>query len=89
MKGVFLTQKSEQIIGGRVTDGVIKRLPYRLMRNGEVVGLGRIMSLRKVDQDIKEAKEGTECGMRVDTNIPVEQGDVLEVYYREFKKKEE
>jgi len=89
VRGVFLTQKSEQIIGGRVSDGVIKRLPFRLMRNGEQVGTGRIMSLRKVDQDIKEAKEGTECGMRVDTSILVEEGDVLEVYYRDFKKKED
>lgn len=88
VKGVFLTQKSEQIIGGRVTDGVIKRLPFRLQRNGEVVGQGRIMSLRKVDQDIKEAKEGTECGMRVDSSEPVLEGDILEVYLREFKKKE-
>jgi translation initiation factor IF-2 len=88
VKGVFLTQKSEQIIGGRVTDGVIKRLPFRLSRNGEEVGTGRILSLKKVDQDIKEAKEGSECGMRVDTSIPVEVGDILEVYHREFRKKE-
>lgn len=87
VKGVFLTKKSEQIIGGRVTDGVIKRLPFRLIRNEEVVGQGRIMSLRKVDQDIKEAKADTECGMRVDTSILVEEGDVLEVYLREFNKK--
>jgi translation initiation factor IF-2 len=88
VKGVFLTKKSEQIIGGRVTDGVIKRLTFRLQRNGEVVGQGRILSLRKVDQDIKEAKADTECGMRTDTSIPIEVGDILEVYHREFKKKE-
>lgn len=89
VKGVFLTKKSEQIIGGRVTDGVIKRLPYRLQRNGEVVGQGRIVSLKKVDQDIKEAKADTECGMRVETTVPIEMGDILEVYHREFKKKDE
>jgi len=89
VKGVFLTKKSEQIIGGRVTDGIVKRLPYRLQRNGEVVGQGRIVSLKKVDQDIKEAKADTECGMRVETSIPIEMGDILEVYHREFKKKDE
>lgn len=88
VKGVFLTKKSEQIIGGIVSDGVIKRLPFRLMRKEELVGTGRIVSLRKVDQDIKEAKAGTECGMRVETSLPVEEGDVLEVYLREFRKKE-
>jgi translation initiation factor IF-2 len=89
VKGVFLTKKGEQIIGGRVTDGLIKRLTFRLMRGGELAGTGRITSLRKVDQDIKEAKEGTECGMRVESTVPVMEGDVLEVYSREFKKKEE
>ncbi len=90
VKGVFLKQKSEQIIGGRVTDGVIKRVPFRLLRGEEreVVGTGRILSLRKVDNDIKEAKADTECGMRVDSTISLEVGDILEAYHKEFKKKE-
>lgn len=91
VKGVFLTQKSEQIIGGRVTDGVVKRVPFRLLRGDdrEVVGTGRILSLKRVDTDIKEAKADSECGMRVDCTIPVETGDILEVFNREFKKKED
>ncbi len=91
VKGVFLTQKSEQIIGGRVTDGVVKRVTFRLLRgeDREVVGMGRILSLKRVDTDIKEAKADSECGMRVDTSVPVEAGDILEVFNREFKKKDE
>jgi translation initiation factor IF-2 len=88
VKGVFLTKKSEQVIGGRVLDGVIKRVTFRIKRGEEQVGTGRITSLRKVDQDIKEAKEGTECGMRTESSIPLEVGDILEAYAREFKKKE-
>lgn len=95
VKGVFLTKKSEQIIGGRVLDGVIKRVPFRLQRpiagsdEREVVGTGRILMLRKVDTDIKEAKEGTECGMRVECSTPVQMGDVLEAFHKEFKKKDD
>lgn len=85
--GVFYAKKSEQIIGGRVADGVIKRLQFRLLHEGKEVGTGRITSLKKVDKDIKEAKEGTECGMRVESTIPVVVGDRLEVFLREFKKK--
>ena len=88
VRGVFLTKKSEQIIGGKVTDGVIKRLPFRLQRDGEEVGTGRITSLKHVEKDIKEAKEGSECGMRVDTSTPVQEGDIIEVYLKEFKKKD-
>jgi len=88
VKGIFLTKKGEQIVGGRVTDGVIKRVTFRHMRAGAQVGTGRITSIRKVDTDIKEAKEGTECGLRVESTEPVVEGDVFEVYNREFKKKE-
>ena len=90
IRGVFLTKKKEQIVGGKVISGSIKRLPFRLFRGEgeEPVGQGRITSLKHVDKDIKEAKEGQECGARVESTIPVEEGDVLEVFLRELKKKE-
>lgn len=87
VKEVFLTKKKEQIVGGKVTDGVIKRLAFRLMRGGEQVGEGRITSLRRIDKDIKEAKEGSECGMRVETGMLIEVDDILEVYHKELKRK--
>ena len=86
IRGVFLTKKSEQIVGGKVTDGILKRTPFRIVRAGEVVGIGRITSLKLVDKDIKEAKEGMECGMRVTSSVPVEMGDVLEAFTKEFTK---
>ncbi|TSC97251.1 MAG: translation initiation factor IF-2, partial [Candidatus Peregrinibacteria bacterium Greene1014_49] len=88
IKAVFMTKRSEQVVGGKVTDGSVKRLPFRLQRGGEVVGTGRITSLRHVDKDIKEAKEGQECGVRTESPIPLQEGDILEVYLRELKKKE-
>jgi len=87
VRGVFMTKKNEQVIGGKVTDGTLKRLTYRIQRNGEEVGTGRITSLRKGDNDIKEAKEGTECGMRTESSILIEEGDVLEVFLKELKRK--
>lgn len=86
VRGVFLSKRSEQIIGGRVTDGVIKRLPFRLMRGAVQAGTGRITSLRQVERDVKEVKEGQECGMRVDTTTTIELGDLLEVYSKEFRR---
>ncbi|MDA1292326.1 MAG: translation initiation factor IF-2 [bacterium] len=87
VRGVFMTKRNEQVIGGRVSDGILKRLTYRIQRAGEEVGTGRITSLRKGDSDIKEAKEGTECGMRTESTVPIEEGDVLEVFLRELKRK--
>ncbi|MFA7682237.1 MAG: translation initiation factor IF-2, partial [Candidatus Peribacteraceae bacterium] len=85
---VFFTKRSEQIVGGRVTDGIIKRLPFRIQRDGEEAGTGRITSLKHGEKDIKEGKEGMECGMRVETSLLILEGDVFEVYLREFKRKE-
>lgn len=84
---VFLTKKKEQIVGGKVTDGVIKRLSMRVQRDGEEVGTGRISSVKRVDKDIKEAPTGSECGCRIESSILIEAGDVLEVYLQELKKK--
>ncbi len=86
IRGVFLTKKSEQIVGGKVMDGFIKRTPFRILRAGEQVGTGRINSLKNVDKDIKEAKEGAECCMRVTVSIGLEMGDMLEAYTKEFTK---
>lgn len=86
VRGVFLTKKNEQIIGGKVTDGYIKRTPFRVMRDGQLVGTGRVMTLKNVDKDIKEAKEGAECGMRVTTTVTIELGDSLELFTKEFSK---
>lgn len=85
---IFLTKKGEQIVGGRVTDGILKRVQFRLMRAGEQVGTGRITSIKHVDKDIKEAKEGSECGLRVDSSVPVMEGDVIEAFHKELKRKE-
>ncbi len=84
VRGVFFTKGSEQIVGGMVRDGILKRTPFRLLRANEVVGTGRITSLKHVEKDIKEAKEGMECGMRVTTSIAIEVADVLEAYTKEF-----
>ncbi len=86
IRGVFFTKKDEQIVGGKVTDGYAKRTPFRLMRGGEQVGTGRVTSLKNIDKDIKEAKEGMECGMRVIASKGIELGDVLELFVKEFTK---
>ncbi len=89
IRGVFFRDKSEQIVGGKVTDGILKRVQCRLVRGGKVVETGRILSLKHVDKDIKEAKEGQECGMKVDMNTAIEEGDVLEAFNKELRKKAE
>lgn len=97
VKGVFFMKKNEQIIGGRVTDGSAKRVLFRLHRpssaeatagkGDKVLGQGKITSLRKVDKDVKEISEGSECGLKVEFPLPIEIGDVLEIFSKEFRRK--
>ena len=84
VRGVFFTKGSEQIAGGKVMDGYLKRTPFRIKRGDTDLGTGRITSLKHIEKDIKEAKEGMECGMRVTTSVPLEIGDILECYTKEF-----
>ncbi len=87
VKGVFFLKKNEQIIGGRVTDGSAKRVLFRLHRADKVLGQGKITSLRKAEKDVKEVGEGSECGLKVEFPVPIELGDVLEIFSKEFRKK--
>ena len=51
------------------------------------MGTGRITSIKHVEKDVKEAKEGKEYGLRIDCAFTIEEGDVLEAFVREFRKK--
>ena len=87
IRGLFFRKKSDQVIGGLVTDGVLKRVPFRLFRDEQLVGMGRITSLKHVDKEVKEAKEDKEYGLRIDCALDLREGDVLEAFTKEFKKK--
>ena len=87
VRGLFFRKKSDQVIGGMITDGVFKRVPFRIMRDGEEVGTGRITNVKHADKDVKESKAGRECGLRIECSVDILEGDVIEGFVREFRKK--
>lgn len=87
VKGVFFRKHNDQVIGGKVTTGILKRVPFRLLREGKEIGTGRITNIKHVDKDAKEGKEGQEYGLRVESATEILLGDVLEGFVKEFKKK--
>ena len=77
---VFDTQKARQVIGGKVTQGVIKNdLEFKIVRRGNVIGRGKILELQQKKVKVQEVKEGTACGMTVESKLGVSENDVLEV----------
>jgi len=86
---VFKTEKTRQIIGGKVIQGFIKRgTKVDIFRQEEKIGTGKINTLQQNKKETDSAVKGTECGILFETTIIVEKGDVLESYIEEKIKKE-
>ena len=78
---LFKASKIGTIAGSRVTEGRIARdAEARLVRDGTVVWTGRVKSLRRFKDDVREVEEGQECGITLDGFQDVKVGDVLEVF---------
>ena len=81
-KEVFKIGKLGNIAGCMVTDGVMqKNTKVRLIRDGKVVTENReLESLRRVKDEAKEVRAGTECGIRITGFEDIKPGDVLVCY---------
>jgi translation initiation factor IF-2 len=81
---VFRSGRGEAIVGCRVRDGVIRRgAGARVGRAGAVVYNGRVSSLRRFKEDVREVAAGFECGMGLENWPEPREGDVIEVFGRE------
>ena len=86
---IFLTEKNRQIVGGKMTEGEIKKgTQIEVFRQDELVGRGRLINLQKNKKDIDKAGKGEECGLLYEGNVKIEEGDVLQIYTEERIKKE-
>jgi len=78
---VFNIRKVGMVAGSLVTDGkVVKGSHARLLRDNVVVYDGRISSLRRFKDDMKDCSQGLECGIGIENFNDVKLGDVIESY---------
>jgi translation initiation factor IF-2 len=78
---LFKASRIGTIAGSRVTEGRITRdAQVRLVRDGTVVWTGKVGSLRRFKDDVREVEEGQECGITLDGYQDVKVGDVLEAF---------
>lgn len=69
------------VAGSYVTSGLIKAgALVRLLRDGVVTYEGKISSLRRFKDDVKEVKEGFECGLTIENFNDLKEGDIIEAY---------
>ncbi len=81
IRELFKVPKVGTVAGCYVTEGVIGRnARIRVLREHVVVYEGKLASLRRFKDDVKEVKSGFECGMAVENYNDVKVGDVLESF---------
>ncbi len=81
IREVFAISKVGKVAGCMVTDGLIKRgARARLLRDDVVIYEGALGSLKRFKDDVREVKEGFECGMSIEGFGDIRQGDVIEAY---------
>lgn len=90
LKAVFKTGKSDVICGGLVTTGkIIPQAFARIYRKKELLAEVEIVRVQREQQEVKEVFEGELCGMTLATKgkLLLEEGDRLEVFTRELRKR--
>ncbi len=88
VKETFVVPKVGTIAGSVVIDGAIKvGCQVRLLRDGKIVFDGKMSSLKRFKDDVKEVKSGYECGVGLEGYNDVKVGDLFEAYIMEEKKR--
>jgi translation initiation factor IF-2 len=84
VRNTFNVPKVGTIAGCSIIDGkVIRSHLVRLIRDGVVVYQGKISSLKRFKDDVKEVATGYECGIGIENFNDIKVGDVIEAYTRE------
>jgi translation initiation factor IF-2 len=74
--------KAGVIAGSYVVDGTITRaaVGVRVIRDNVVVYQGKLGSLRRFKDDVREVQQGYECGISVENFNDIKSGDIIEAY---------
>ncbi len=84
VRQTFRLPSREIVAGLYVTDGkIIRNNSVRVLRNGAVVHDGKIGSLKRLKDDVREVQSGYECGLVVENFGDVQVGDNMEFYHKE------
>jgi translation initiation factor IF-2 len=81
IRTVFVATKIGTIAGSYITSGQVTRgCKFRLLRDHVVIYTGEVESVRRLKDDVKEVKEGFECGIKLRNYTDIKEGDELEFF---------
>ena len=81
IREVFNITKVGKVAGCMVTEGVVERgAKVRLLRDNVVIHEGSLKTLKRFKDEVREVREGFECGMAFENYDNIEKGDVIECF---------
>ncbi|WP_291940785.1 translation initiation factor IF-2 [Limnohabitans sp.] len=81
IRTVFVASKIGTVAGCMVTSGQVTRnAKFRLLRDNVVIYTGELDSLKRLKDDVREVKEGFECGIKLKNYNEIKEGDQLEFF---------
>ena len=81
IRKVFSVSKIGKIAGCFVTEGIVKRgCSFRLLRDNTVIHQGMLKTLRRFKDEVKEVRQGIECGMGFENYNDIQDGDIMECF---------
>ncbi|AVP58246.1 translation initiation factor IF-2 [Pulveribacter suum] len=81
IRTVFVASKIGTVAGSYITQGFVHRnARFRLLRDNVVIYTGEVESLRRIKDDVKEVREGFECGIKLKNYNDIREGDQLEFF---------
>ncbi len=84
IKEVFKITGAGKIAGCLVTEGVARRAAgVRLLRDNVVIHTGKLKTLKRFKDEVKEVQSGQECGMAFENYEDIHEGDVIEIFTTE------
>lgn len=84
VRQTFTITKVGVVAGLFITDGVVRRDAFmRITRENNILHTGKVGSLRRFKEDVKEVREKFECGLTVEKFEDIKVGDIMEFYTKE------
>jgi translation initiation factor IF-2 len=81
IRTVFVASKIGTVAGSYITSGLVTRSAhFRLLRDNVVIYTGEVESLKRLKDDVREVKEGFECGIKLKNYNDIKEGDQLEFF---------
>ncbi|RVU46079.1 translation initiation factor IF-2 [Rubrivivax rivuli] len=81
IRTVFVASKIGTVAGSYITAGqVVRNAKFRLLRDNVVIYTGEIESVKRLKDDVREVKEGFECGIKLKNYNDIKEGDQLEFF---------